>query len=172
MTSLDQKACDLAAEFIRIWANWETLGDEAGDDALRDTAKEVRALDLNRVDGVIASPLNYFAMAYLDELTQLPSRRSLNEALLKLGDSYSIAMLDVDHFKKFNDSYGHESGDQALRRRENVAASISQRANGVAQETRGLLEPPTRTQQEQYAIAAAEFEQELPKLRTLVETKR
>ncbi|HEX3154688.1 MAG TPA: GGDEF domain-containing protein, partial [Candidatus Angelobacter sp.] len=56
-----------------------------------------------------------YAMAYLDELTQLPSRRSLNEALLKLGDTYSIAMLDVDHFKKFNDSYGHESGDQALR---------------------------------------------------------
>ncbi|HEX4603326.1 MAG TPA: GGDEF domain-containing protein [Candidatus Angelobacter sp.] len=56
-----------------------------------------------------------YAMAYLDELTQLPSRRALNEALLKLGDSYSIAMLDVDHFKKFNDSYGHESGDHALR---------------------------------------------------------
>jgi diguanylate cyclase (GGDEF)-like protein len=56
-----------------------------------------------------------YAMAYLDELTQLPSRRALNEALLKLGESYSIAMVDVDHFKKFNDSYGHESGDQALR---------------------------------------------------------
>ena len=56
-----------------------------------------------------------YAMAYLDELTQLPSRRAMNEALLKLGESYSIAMLDVDHFKKFNDSYGHESGDQALR---------------------------------------------------------
>ena len=56
-----------------------------------------------------------YAMAYLDELTQLPSRRALNEALLKLGECYSIAMLDVDHFKKFNDSYGHESGDQALR---------------------------------------------------------
>lgn len=56
-----------------------------------------------------------YAMAYLDELTQLPSRRALNEALLKLGDSYTIAMMDVDHFKKFNDSYGHEAGDQALR---------------------------------------------------------
>jgi diguanylate cyclase (GGDEF)-like protein len=56
-----------------------------------------------------------YAMAYLDELTQLPSRRALNEALMKLGENYSIAMLDVDHFKKFNDSYGHESGDQALR---------------------------------------------------------
>jgi diguanylate cyclase (GGDEF)-like protein len=56
-----------------------------------------------------------YAMAYLDELTQLPSRRALNEALLKLGDSFTIAMLDVDHFKNFNDSYGHAAGDQALR---------------------------------------------------------
>ncbi|HEY2497552.1 MAG TPA: GGDEF domain-containing protein [Candidatus Angelobacter sp.] len=64
---------------------------------------------------IVALMETSYAMAYLDELTQLPSRRSLNEALLKLGDSYSIAMLDVDHFKKFNDSYGHESGDQALR---------------------------------------------------------
>ncbi|HEX5434906.1 MAG TPA: GGDEF domain-containing protein [Candidatus Angelobacter sp.] len=56
-----------------------------------------------------------YSMAYLDELTQLPSRRALNEALMKLPETYTIAMLDVDHFKKFNDSYGHESGDQALR---------------------------------------------------------
>jgi hypothetical protein len=63
------------------------------------------------------------------------------------------------------------SGDPALRaRRENLPPSISQMANGVANETRGLLEPPTKTQQDQYGIAAAEFEQELPKLRTLVET--
>lgn len=68
-----------------------------------------------------------YAMAYLDELTQLPSRRSLNEALLKLGDSYSIAMLDVDHFKKFNDSYGHEAGDQALRM---VASRLSHITGG------------------------------------------
>jgi diguanylate cyclase (GGDEF)-like protein len=56
-----------------------------------------------------------YAMAYLDELTQLPSRRALNEALLKLGDSFTIAMMDVDHFKNFNDTYGHAAGDQALR---------------------------------------------------------
>lgn len=56
-----------------------------------------------------------YRMAYHDELTRLPSRRALNEALLQLGDSFTIAMLDVDHFKKFNDTYGHESGDQALK---------------------------------------------------------
>jgi hypothetical protein len=63
------------------------------------------------------------------------------------------------------------SGDPALRsRRENLPPSLSQRANGVANETRGLLEPPTRTQQDQYAIAAAELERLLPKLRILVES--
>lgn len=56
-----------------------------------------------------------YKMAYHDELTQLPSRRALNEALMKLPGSYTIAMVDVDHFKKFNDAYGHAAGDQALR---------------------------------------------------------
>ena len=68
-----------------------------------------------------------YSMAYLDELTQLPSRRALNEALLKLPETFTIAMMDVDHFKKFNDSYGHESGDQALRL---VASRLSRIAGG------------------------------------------
>jgi diguanylate cyclase (GGDEF)-like protein len=68
-----------------------------------------------------------YSMAYRDELTQLPSRRALNEALMKLPDSYTVAMVDVDHFKKFNDSYGHESGDQALRL---VASRLSHIAGG------------------------------------------
>src|SRR5437660_11210609 len=54
-------------------------------------------------------------MAYHDELTQLPSRRALNEALLKMDDTYTIAMVDIDHFKQFNDKYGHDTGDQVLR---------------------------------------------------------
>lgn len=64
---------------------------------------------------IIAVLETSYRMAYHDELTRLPSRRALNEALLQLGDSYVIAMLDVDHFKKFNDTYGHEAGDQALK---------------------------------------------------------
>ena len=56
-----------------------------------------------------------YRMAYLDELTNLPGRRALNETLNKLGSKYCIAMLDVDHFKKFNDTYGHDAGDDVLR---------------------------------------------------------
>jgi diguanylate cyclase (GGDEF)-like protein len=57
----------------------------------------------------------WHGMAYDDELTGLPARRALNEALTRLGDTYAVAMVDVDHFKKFNDEYGHDVGDQLLR---------------------------------------------------------
>lgn len=56
-----------------------------------------------------------FRMAFRDELTGLPSRRDLNERMMGLGGRYTIAMLDVDHFKGFNDTYGHDLGDQVLK---------------------------------------------------------
>ncbi|NIR45317.1 MAG: GGDEF domain-containing protein [Gemmatimonadetes bacterium] len=56
-----------------------------------------------------------YSMAYRDELTNLPSRRALPELLMSLGSTYSIAMVDIDHFKKFNDKHGHDVGDQVLR---------------------------------------------------------
>lgn len=58
---------------------------------------------------------NSYLLAYHDELTTLPSRRAFNDALLRLHAPYSIAVVDIDHFKKFNDTYGHETGDQVLR---------------------------------------------------------
>ena len=57
----------------------------------------------------------WHGMAYDDELTGLPARRALNEALARLGGTYTIAMVDVDHFKRFNDEHGHDVGDQILR---------------------------------------------------------
>jgi len=56
-----------------------------------------------------------YQMAFRDELTGLPGRRALNERLQRLPRNYVIAMADVDHFKKFNDSHGHDVGDQVLR---------------------------------------------------------
>ena len=58
---------------------------------------------------------NSYFLAYHDELTSLPARRAFNDALLRLEGPYTVAVVDIDHFKKFNDTYGHETGDQVLR---------------------------------------------------------
>lgn len=57
---------------------------------------------------------NSYLLAYHDELTALPSRRAFNDAIQRLQPPYSIAVVDIDHFKKFNDTYGHDTGDQVL----------------------------------------------------------
>ncbi len=54
-------------------------------------------------------------MAFNDELTGLPGRRALQERLSALGPRYVLAMADVDHFTKFNDTHGHDIGDQVLK---------------------------------------------------------
>ena len=64
---------------------------------------------------IITSIEASFSMAYIDELTGLPGRRSLNQSLINLGKKYAIAMVDIDHFKKFNDTYGHGTGDQVIK---------------------------------------------------------
>ncbi len=56
-----------------------------------------------------------YSMAYIDELTGIPSRRALKDNLMKLGNKYVIAMVDIDFFKKFNDKYGHDVGDDVLK---------------------------------------------------------
>ncbi|MEA5115647.1 MAG: GGDEF domain-containing protein [Geobacteraceae bacterium] len=66
-------------------------------------------------------------MAYRDDLTGLLSRRALNEQLAGLARHYAIAMLDLDHFKRLNDSLGHDVGDQVLRM---VAARIRKIGGG------------------------------------------
>ena len=58
---------------------------------------------------------NSYLLAYHDELTALPSRRAFNEALQHLVEPYSLAVVDIDHFKQFNDKYGHDTGDQVLK---------------------------------------------------------
>ena len=56
-----------------------------------------------------------YAMAFRDELTGLPARRSLWRELDSAGRLYAVGMVDIDHFKRFNDQHGHDIGDQVLR---------------------------------------------------------
>ena len=61
-------------------------------------------------------------LAVTDELTGLPNRRAWNtelprtiERVRRTGDPLSVAIVDVDHFKRFNDTYGHPAGDRLLK---------------------------------------------------------
>jgi len=93
-------------------------------------------------------------MAFRDELTGLPGRRALEERLRGLGPRYVIAMIDVDHFKRFNDLHGHAIGDQVLKL---VAARLAElEGNGTAYRYGG----------EEFAVvfASQTLEQALPQL--------
>ena len=68
-----------------------------------------------------------YRLAFYDELTDLPGRRALVEDMAKLGMKYSLAMVDIDFFKKFNDTYGHDTGDDVLKM---VATKLSQVSGG------------------------------------------
>jgi diguanylate cyclase (GGDEF)-like protein len=71
---------------------------------------------------------NSYVLAYHDELTGLPSRRAYNEAMLSMEEPpYAVAVVDIDHFKNFNDTYGHDTGDQVLRM---VAGRLAQVGGG------------------------------------------
>jgi GGDEF domain-containing protein len=63
---------------------------------------------------IVALVETAYAMAYHDELTGLPGRRALSQALSSLEPPFALAVVDVDHFKSFNDQHGHDVGDQVL----------------------------------------------------------
>jgi GGDEF domain-containing protein len=106
-----------------------------------------------------------YLLAYHDELTALPSRRAFHDALLRLAPPYSIAMVDIDHFKRCNDTYGHDTGDQVLR----LVASRLSRVSGGGQ--------AYRCGGEEFAIlfpgkSTADVLEHLEKLRADIEASR
>jgi diguanylate cyclase (GGDEF)-like protein len=65
---------------------------------------------------------NLHTQAVTDPLTRLLNRRYLSEFLpreviraRRKGDSLAVLMIDLDHFKRFNDSFGHDAGDLVLK---------------------------------------------------------
>ena len=123
--------------------------------ALSDAADETRGLELGAVD-YITKPFNLSVVrarvrtqmrlkqqsdlletyAFLDGLTGLANRRAFDDksALewrhsLRARQPLSTILLDVDHFKPYNDSYGHAAGDECLR---GVARALSARIGRTA----------------------------------------
>ena len=73
------------------------------------------ALATAGVVAVLAVLYASYRMAFIDTLSGLPNRRALDEALARLSGDYAVAMIDIDHFKRFNDTHGHAAGDLVLR---------------------------------------------------------
>jgi diguanylate cyclase (GGDEF)-like protein len=87
----------------------------------------------NESSGAVVSHLNitdrklveikYARLAATDPLTEVPNRRFFDdfskfeiERFLRFGEPCSLLMVDLDHFKHINDTYGHAGGDEVLRR--------------------------------------------------------
>jgi diguanylate cyclase (GGDEF)-like protein len=78
-------------------------------------------------------------MASMDALSGLANRRGFQSRLdfewfktLQTGEQLSLLMIDVDHFKLFNDTYGHLEGDSCLSRLGEVLARIANETKGFA----------------------------------------
>jgi len=78
-------------------------------------------------------------LAKRDSLTGLANRRHFDHALglafrraARTGECLSVAMIDVDHFKKYNDRYGHSAGDDALREVAHVLSHMTRRPYDLA----------------------------------------
>lgn len=99
----------------------------------RDLARKTAELeDANRQLAVANVRLR--ALSYLDGLTGVANRRRFDEALEELCDGTPLALvlLDLDHFKKLNDSQGHQFGDEALRAVASVLAECTESRGGLA----------------------------------------
>ncbi|TWI52506.1 diguanylate cyclase (GGDEF)-like protein [Pseudomonas duriflava] len=96
-------------------------------------------------------------LAHIDPLTSLANRRKLDETLAQEWSlaaqeriPLSIAMIDVDYFKQFNDAYGHAAGDEALARVASVLESRTRECDCLARyggEEFTLILPGTSSEQ-------------------------
>jgi GGDEF domain-containing protein len=88
--------------------HWLLFG--AADSVQLDTFTSLNLLLLMRV--IIKESHN---IGFKDELTGLPSRRALTARLRTLGGRYSLALVDIDHYQRIKNTYGQDTGEQALK---------------------------------------------------------
>ncbi len=115
---------------------------------------QLRAMVAERTAELEASNAKLAELSSTDGLTGVNNRRGFDSALeaewrraARNGYSLALAMLDVDHFKSYNDHYGHPAGDQCLRTVASLIAAHARRTTDVVSRYGGeefsLLAPAT-----------------------------
>jgi diguanylate cyclase (GGDEF)-like protein len=106
---------------------------------LKRSAQHLEALVADRTRDLEQSNAKLAALSLTDGLTGITNRRGFDSALekewrraLRDRQPVALAMIDVDHFKKYNDHYGHQAGDECLRAVAGVIAAHARRPSDVA----------------------------------------
>jgi diguanylate cyclase (GGDEF)-like protein len=127
---------------------------------------ELEALVAERTRGLAVANERLRGLSYLDGLTGVANRRRFDEALEEAcaearnsGAPVSLVLIDLDHFKKLNDSQGHQDGDEALRA---VAALLAERT-----ESRGGLAARFGGEEFAWLLPGVTLEQSLAEAETL-----
>jgi diguanylate cyclase (GGDEF)-like protein/PAS domain S-box-containing protein len=104
----------IASETIYIWLSFNTIRD-------KDLNVENTIIRVNNITKIYASQQKMKYIASYDSLTDLPNRallfKQLKQSISSMERENSSGMLlfiDIDHFKEFNDNYGHQLGDKVL----------------------------------------------------------
>lgn len=124
-----------ASDSLRLKKIAEKLLSETGRMEARNRELEKSlAQSKEQIDGLQMSLEAIRNESLTDPLTGLGNRKAFDHALLRQfeamkeeGRGFSLLMTDIDHFKKFNDTYGHQTGDQVLRL---VAAAAKNNVKG------------------------------------------
>lgn len=120
---------------LRRFHRWSSSVSVGGNDEISDLARGT-----NHLLGVIASQVDALeTLSQTDALTGLANRRHFNEKLsqalrasARSGEPLCLLLVDVDHFKAYNDHYGHQQGDLALRAVAKALAGVARRPSDLA----------------------------------------
>lgn len=136
-------ALRVAALGLLLWVGWRfarRLRDDMAEQArlqqeIRSTNEGLEATVRERTLELERSNRQLAALSSTDALTGLANRRRFDEAwaeewqrAARQGASLALLLIDVDHFKAYNDHYGHQAGDECLRRVAAVLAGVARRA--------------------------------------------
>ena len=117
-----------ACPLVEVWAEYDGHSDQSGQVRMIGTVQDIT--DRKQAEEKLATYRAALeAQVRQDPLTQVANRLALDEAVatewsraLRSGAPLSVLMIDVDHFKAYNDHYGHVAGDLCLQR---VAQALS-----------------------------------------------